>query len=155
MRAAALTALAVLNAGLALPALAAQTPDEAAVVAARDAYVHAFNARDEAASAAMCTKDTVIIDEFAPFVWQGAKACSIWWEAEAADDAKNGITGLRVTIDKPRALSVKGDRAYVVSPALATYTQKGKPGKLPGEWTMAFVKTASGWQLTGWNWADH
>ena len=68
---------------------------------------------------------------------------------------KNEMTNVVSTLGKPRHVDVTGDRAYVVVPATLTYTEKGKPVKdKPATITMSLQKTASGWRITGWAWAD-
>lgn len=136
----------------ATPAIA---DDKAAVMKVVNAYSEAFNKHDAKAFSAMCTNNIAIIDGFAPHVWQGASACSDWFAAEAADDKKNGDSNVQVTLHKPLDLVLSADRAYVVNPATLSLVEKGKAVKLGGEWTMTLQKTASGWMISGWAWAQH
>ena len=74
-------------------------------------------------------------------MWQGATACSDWWNDIDAFNKKSGITDPNVAPGKPRHADVTGDRAYVVVPTTYTYKQNGKPVTESGAvWTLAFYK---------------
>ena len=136
------------------PALAAGN-DAAAVMAVVQKFDKGFNTGD-ANSMKMCTADAIVIDDFAPHVWQGANACARWWKDVGADDTRKGIDNGIVTLGKPWRVSVTGDRAYVVEPVVYTYKQHGKPMTEAGSvWTLAFVKVGGAWRVSGWSWGQH
>jgi ketosteroid isomerase-like protein len=139
---------------LAGPALALDADDALAVV---QRYDDAFNANDKAAASALCAPDAVIIDDFAPHVWRGPNACSVWWDALGAYDASQGIGDpSHVKIGTPWRNVITGDRAYIVVPATYDYMQHGKSVVEAGSiWTLVLRKTASGWLITGWAWGQH
>ncbi len=142
-----------------LAALAgAQTPGVAqiAVVAVIHQFVEAFNKGDMKVMAATCAEQTSILDEFPPHEWHGAGACAQWAGDYDADAKKNGITDGVVTISNPTHVDVTGDRAYVVVPANYNFKLKGKPVSEVGSIiTLALLKSAGGWKITGWAWAKH
>ena len=146
-----------------LPALAAgllltqaQAAPRDTVLGAAQKFDDAFNNGDKAGVVGSCTDAAIIIDDFAPHVWQGPNACAVWWDAYAADAAANGIAGGIVKIGKPFKVTVAGDRGYVVFPAKYTYTQHGKPVVESGSnWTMALQKLGGAWKISGWAWAQH
>ena len=135
----------------AAPALA---DDKSDVLAATKAYADDFNKGDMAAAAALCANPAVVIDDFAPHIWQGPTACADWAAALAAFARTEGDTDAHVTTAKPKALTVTGDRAYAVLPAHYSYKQKGKPVNEPGLWTFSMQKVDGGWRITGWSWAS-
>jgi len=147
MRATILASVLVLAAA---PALASDRTD---VLATVKAYTGAFNKGDTAGAAALCTPQAVIIDDFAPHVWQGATACADWAAGLAAAAKAAGDTDAVVSTGKPLQLIVTGDRAYAVLPAKYIYKENGKPVKEPGLWTFAFQKLDAGWRISGWAWA--
>jgi hypothetical protein len=139
-----------------LPSCAAHADDKADVLATVKKFDTAFNASDSKTAFALCSADTIILDDFAPYVWQGPNTCPTWLNALVAYDKTVGITDEKVTIGAPWRVSVAEDRGYVVVPATYTHKTHGKPVVESGAvWTMALKKTSSGWVITGWAWAQH
>ena len=136
----------------ATPATASDTSDVVAVI---NHYNDSFNKNDAKAADALCTSQTIIIDDFAPHAWQGASTCADWWNALAADSKKRGITEPKVTLGKAWHITVTGDRAYAVYSTPYHYKLNGKPTTEPGVWTFALQKMADGWRIAGWAWAQH
>jgi len=142
-------------AALAVPAVApAFASDTADVMAAVKQYDAAFNNSDMKAWNALCADQTIIIDDFAPHVWQGASACGDWWNALDAADKKAGDSDLKVTLEKPWRVKVTGDAAYVVEPSVVAFKEKGKALTEHGVWTLALRKQSAGWRIAGWSWAQ-
>ena len=128
--------------------------EQSDVLAPVHQFVDGFNKGDTPAALAACASETAIIDEFAPFAWGGAGACSAWANAYEADAKKNGITEGFVTLGKPRHVDIAGDRAYVVVPANYSYKQNGKPMKEIGStFTLTLHKDTAGWRITAWSWS--
>ncbi len=96
----------------------------------------------------------MVIDDFAPHVWQGSGACAGWYSAYEAFVAKGQITAASVTLGKPRHLNLDSGHAYLVVPATLTFTQGGKAVTDKSVVTMSLKKGSAGWQITGWAWAD-
>jgi hypothetical protein len=143
-------AVAVLAAG---PTAASDQTDVMKVV---NQFVEGFNKGDTKSALATCADQTSIIDEFPPYEWQGAGACSKWMNDFDADAKKNEITDGIVTLGKARHVDVTADRAYVVVPADYAYKQKGKDMKEAGSiLTVALQKGPAGWRITGWAWSRH
>jgi hypothetical protein len=129
--------------------LAAVVTAQTAVVAVIHQVVDGFNKGDMKIMAATCAEQTSILDEFPPHEWHGAGDYD-------ADAKKNGITDGVVTISNPTHVDVAGDRAYVVVPANYSFKLKGKAaGETGSGITLALVKSAAGWKITGWAWAKH
>jgi hypothetical protein len=149
--------IVALSAALALvcvPGTAAAS-DSSDVMATVNHALAAFNRGDLKTWAAACASSSSIVDDFAPYEWQGPTACTDWATAYAAFSKKAGITAGVVTLGAPRHVAVGAGRAYLVFPATYTYKQKGKPMKQSGAvFTLALAKTGAGWQITGWAWAD-
>jgi ketosteroid isomerase-like protein len=141
-------ALTFLTAG---PAAASDQTD---VMVPVHQFIDGFNKGDTKAAVATCADEVSIIDEFAPFEWHGAGACSKWANDFDADSKKNGITDAVVTLGKPLHIDVVGDRAYVVAPADFVFKVKGKPTKeTSATMTLTLHKGAAGWRITGWAWS--
>ena len=129
--------------------------DKADVVSAVKKWTADFNKSDTKAFLAACAPNAVIIDEFPPYVWQGASACSDWMAANDAQNKATQATGGVVTLGKPMHIEVMGDRAYAVFGVKFADTEKGKPVTQMATWTLTLQKAASGWVFTSSAWAEH
>ena len=147
--------LLALSASLLLtgPAFASAESDAMAPVLQ---FLDAFNKGDTKAMLASSADQMSIIDEFPPHEWHGSGALSRWLSDYDSDATKNGITDGAVTFGKPQHVDVSGDRAYVVLPADYAYKVKGVQVKETGSLiTLALIKGADGWRITGWAWSKH
>ena len=117
-------------------------------------FIDGFNKGDAKTALAACADDAYIIDEFAPYEWHGAGACSTWAGDYEADAKKNGITDGVVTVGKPRHVDVSGDHAYVVVPTTYAFKKNGKPMKENNAtMTLTLQNSAAGWHITSWTWS--
>jgi hypothetical protein len=143
----------MLVATAATPAAAAGPPGPMAVI---NQYNTLLNKGDGAAGAKLCAPGAVIIDDFAPYVWQGPNACADWWAAAGADFSKTGVTDSVVAMHKPWHVTVAGDRAYVVVPVTLTFKLHGKPMVESGSvLTIPLQRVGANWRLKGWSWGQH
>lgn len=116
--------------------------------------VDGFNKGDMKSSLAACADQAVVVDDTPPHVWQGAGACAAWNDAFEAWAKSNGVTGVSEVIGKVRHIDVSGDVAYVVQSVALSLVEKGKPMSEQAIETVTLKKTAAGWRITGWAWAD-
>ena len=117
-------------------------------------FVNGFNKGDAKTALAACADQASIIDDFPPYRWSGAAACSDWAQAYDAWAKQHGVTDGVVTLGRARGIEVVGDQACVVVPADFTYKQNGKPMKETGAtWTLVLHKGASGWLISAWTWS--
>lgn len=115
----------------------------------------AFNQGNLKAFAALCDSPASVLDDIPPHRWTGATACADWASALLADNKKNDITNATVIFGTPWHVEVTGNVAYVVVPATLTFNQKGKPVREAGSvFTVVLRKSASGWLMSSWAWAD-
>lgn len=150
------TSILALAALLSLPVSGAAASDTSDVIAAVQKANDSFNRGNKPEWLAICGAEVIIIDNFAPYMWQGTSACSDYWDANDADGKKNGIADEIVTLGAPWHTAISEDRAYVVVPTQDRYRQKGKPVTRSGSvWTFVLQKVAAGWLVTGMAWAQH
>jgi ketosteroid isomerase-like protein len=149
-------ALALLVPTLAAPAIPAHAAsDSAAVMATVNRFVAGFNQGDTSTMLATCASPAAIIDDFGRHEWMGPTACADWARDWAADARREGDTNAMVTLGNPGHVDVSGDVAYVVVPATYAYKQHGKPVAQNGAvWTLVLKKSAAGWRIAAWAWAD-
>ncbi len=150
---------ALLGIGLALAASLvggrAAASDAADAMATVNQYIDGFNKSDAKTMVAACASPANILDDFPPHVWSGATACADWWNAFTATAKKAAFTDNVVTVGKPWHVDVSGSLAYVVVPTTYTFKDHGKAVATAGVMTLVLKKTAAGWRITSWAWADH
>jgi ketosteroid isomerase-like protein len=140
--------LVLMSAGL---ALAAETPEQAAVMKTVNQFVDGFNKADSNTMLTACADQTSIVDAFPPHTWQ---SCSAWWNDYNAWAKKGGVTDGTVPLGAPKHVDITGDRAYVDVPASFAYKQNGKPMKETGSmWTLVLQKEGTGWRIVAWTWS--
>jgi ketosteroid isomerase-like protein len=138
----------------ALAPSAARASDEADAVAAVKQFIEGFNKGDVKNALAACAPSTTVVDEFAPYLWQGANACAAWANDFDADAKKKGITDAIVKLAKPRHVFVTGDKAYLVVGTSYDYKQgKKKVSQTGATLTAALQKGPDGWRITAWTWS--
>ena len=137
-------------------ALPVTATDQSDVMTTVRKSIESFNQGDVKAFTAVCADQASVIDEFPPYAWHGAGACTKWADDYAADAKKNGITDGVVTLGAPLHVDVAGDRAYVVVRASYKFKQNGKLVQETGSiLAVALQKSEAGWRMTGWAWAKH
>ena len=123
---------------------AASASDKTDAMAVVHKWVDAFNQGDGKTGASYCADGALVIDDFAPHVWQGPGACASWYKDYSAFAEKAQITGASVALGKTRHLDVDAGYAYLVTPATLTYTKAGKPVTDRSIVTMSLKKGDSG-----------
>ena len=84
----------------------ASASDKTDVMAVVHKWADAFNKGDAKTGASYCADGALIIDDFAPYVWQGSGACAGWYKDYEAFAAKAQITATSVTIGKTHHLDI-------------------------------------------------
>ncbi len=121
-------------------------PVDRAMVAPVNALLKALNTQQEKFPAELFAKNTAIVDDFAPFTWQGENAARDWYAAYMKE--AKGIEDERVSIRDPKfPPSVEGNRAYLTFPTTVTWKEKGKPHTETGHWTLVLEKQGTTWVI--------
>lgn len=128
---------------------AAFASEEAAVKATVRQVLNAANAGDMAALAPLMAESGVVIDEFAPFRWQGMGS---WLAALGKYDAQNGVSDAVSTLRSFGPVAVGGDQAYAVARVDYTYKEEGKPRREYGTEVYGLDKTAGHWRVHSFAW---
>jgi hypothetical protein len=117
-------------------------------------FIDGFNKQDLKSTAAACTAECLIIDDFAPHRWSGPGSVLKWMKDYNAFVKKNGISEATVTLGTPAHVDVTGVDAYVVVPTEYAMKKNGEPKKETGIMTLIVNKGEKGWRITAWAWAD-
>jgi len=146
------------GAAVAAFALAVSTPalagaDDAAVMKPIKQFNDGINAGDtNTALQAVSSESSVVIDEFAPHVWQGATGVADWVNDYGIDSEDRGITDAKVTLGTPQRIESDGKAAYVVVPVTYDYKEKGVAMHQDATMTCTLTKASGAWLLNGWSW---
>ncbi|WP_205478521.1 nuclear transport factor 2 family protein [Sphingomonas arenae] len=135
---------------LATPAWAAPADDAAAAISA---ILDKFNAGDAKAFVDAHTADAVLVDEFAPHVWQGTGSAGRWLDDYGKYAEAAGISGASVAHGTPLQAASDGKGAYIVLPTTLTFAQGGKKMSASGSMTFVMSKEADNWKIRGWTYS--
>lgn len=133
------------------PAFAGTAED--AALAPVHLFIDSVNKGDMKGAGAAYTASPSIVDEFAPYHWQGPNAYADWLAEFESKSKAQGLTEPVMTLLKPTRVVVTGDHAYAVLPALYDFKLNGKPVREHGTFSFALAKTKDGWRIAAWAWA--
>ena len=134
------------------PAFAGKAEDAAALAPVHQ-FIDATNKGDMKAGAASFAPGASIIDEFAPYHWQGDNAFA-QWSADFDAQAKAGaITDGVIALEAPHRVLLTAAHGYAVIPARYDFKDHGHPVHERGTFTFALTQTAQGWRIAAWSWA--
>ena len=114
-------------------------------------FVDAVNEGDRDAALARLTDDVSIIEDLAPYRWQGPNAGSEWLEAMAENARRNAITSISMNLRNATRVEVAGDHAYAIVQGVLTYGG-GSPRQADGLLTFALIRQDSSWMIRSFAW---
>lgn len=92
-----------------------------------------------------------IVENFAPYLFDGADAVIRWKEGMRAHAAH--LEDLRPKFGDPQDFSVTGDRAFFTLPTSWRGLVHGTPFYEEGGWAFLLVREADRWRLRSYGWA--
>jgi len=117
-------------------------------------FVNGMNNGDLDSAFSACSAGMVIIDNVAPYNWQGENACQRWAESQEADSIRKGVTDAVFSLGRTLHFEVSDNHAYAVLQASYTFNVQGRAHEVEGSFTAAMQKGAAGWRLTGFAFAE-
>jgi ketosteroid isomerase-like protein len=143
-------ALAVCLAGQALAQAPAGAVDPMAAITR---FTDAVNRSDMAGALSHLGPSPTLVDDLAPYRWQGPGAGGAWMAAMGANAQAKGMTVINMRLGKASRIEVEGDRAYAVVPGVLTYTLKdGHQEHADGVLTFTLQHAADGWKIDALTW---
>ena len=130
---------------LAAPAAAA---GNAEVLVPLQQFAEGMNTANYKLAGSGFVEDASIVDDMAPFHWQGKGSTAQWLAAIESAIQAGGTQGFAMKLGKPRQVQVKGDIAYAAVPTAFRYTINGQVGKGSNITTVVMKKGADGWRIT-------
>jgi hypothetical protein len=94
-----------------------------------------------------------IVDEFAPYAWNGTSASADWYAGLQKFVADTHSSDMRITPAAPSQLSINGDHAYATFPTVISGQENGKAFREKGSFAFALAKTGGAWHIASWAWA--
>jgi hypothetical protein len=125
-----------------------------AVAAPIRQFIDNFNKGDTKAAEAAHDAEPIIIDEVAPFHWQGHGSFKAWVDDLDKHDKAAGITDGFVKLNDPIRQEIDGDNAYVVMACDYLFKQKGVAMKAAAQMTFALKKEKNSWRISGWTYSS-
>jgi ketosteroid isomerase-like protein len=114
-----------------------------------------FNKGDMKAVEAAFANDSMITDDFAPYLWRGPSAMQNWLDGLDASIKSGGLRDLKVTVSSISNSGIDGDAAYVVARLVLTYKQHGHRMSASGANVLTLQRGPEGWKVTssalGWS----
>ena len=106
---------------------------------------------DDGDLSAFASHDVVIVENFAPYVFDGPDAVQGW--AKGMRSHVQTLTGLAHRFSAAQNFSTSGDRAYFSLPTQWT-GRAGTQGFIEdGGWSFVLVKENGAWRVLGYGWA--
>jgi len=126
-------------------------PTEAMATITR--FTDAVNHGDAATAVAAFGPSPVIVDDLAPYRWQGPSAGGAWMAAMGANAQARGMTLINMRLLAPSRVEVDGASAYAVVPGVLTYTFKdGHTEHADGVLTFTLQQAGGAWKIDTLAW---
>ena len=131
----------------------AQSGEAAQLEASLDHFCDLVNQGDAPAAVAYFLPDASIVEDLAPYSWQGPAAGMQWLQAMNANAERSGIGSVNMRFLPATTVQISGARAYAVIPGDLTYTFKnGTVQHAQGHVTFALQKVAASWRIETLTW---
>jgi hypothetical protein len=133
------------------PARAGDQPDAAMIAAAERVAAIIETSGVASPKGAFADHNVTIIENFAPYVFEGSDAVERWSEQMRAHLA--GATALRHTFGRAQDFSRAGDEVYFSLPTTWRGLAHGKPFVEHGGWAFVLTRQGGLWRVRSYGWA--
>jgi ketosteroid isomerase-like protein len=139
---------------LASAADAQLAPGAAPVIAVISRMTDAVNRGDLPTVFAAFTPSPTIVEDLAPYRWQGPGTPQAWIEGMGANAQAHGITTINMRLAPPTRIDVSSDRAYAIVPGQLSYTLKdGHSEHADGLITVLLQQVGADWKIDTLIWS--
>jgi ketosteroid isomerase-like protein len=121
------------------------------VVSAITDFVKAVNRSDQNDALTRLTKDVSILEDLAPYRWQGPTAGAEWMLAMHENAQRNAISGIFMQLGRATRVEVEGRHAYAIIEGHLSYNG-ARLLHSHGTLTFALVKEERGWMISSFAW---
>lgn len=125
--------------------------DEVSETIAR--FVDAVNCGDQAGAIGCFATDATIVEDIAPFRWQGADACARWMAAMWENAQRMELTGVTMELGPATRIAVDGDFAYALFAGTLRLMAPDGELRSDGQLTFALDAGGNGWRIGAMTWS--
>jgi ketosteroid isomerase-like protein len=126
---------------------------QTAVVATITRMTEAVDRGDLPTAYAAFIASPSIVEDGAPFRWQGEGAAKAWIDSMGANAQAQGLKGINMRLGAPSRIETSGDRAYAIVPGRLTYTMKdGHSEHADGSLTFTLQGAGGDWKIESMVW---
>jgi hypothetical protein len=129
----------------------ADAEPDAAMLAPIEQIVRFMETGDATGLSGFADRDVAIIENFAPFLFEGDDAVARWAHEMRAH--LQGVTGLEHTFGAVQNFALDGDLAFLSMPANWTGISNGRRFDEDGGWAFVLVKVHGEWRVKNYGWA--
>jgi hypothetical protein len=108
---------------------------------------------DRSLLSAFASQGVVILENFAPHLFEGEDAVERWSQKILAWHAPPSDLGLKHRFGPPQDLRVQAELAFVSLPTHWTISQAGDSFEEDGGWAFVLVREAGEWRVRCYGWA--
>ena len=94
-----------------------------------------------------------IVENFPPFIFEGATARERWWRRFIAHASNGRLTELRVSFGTPQDFERSGGRVFFTLPTVWTGKAAGRHFVERGGWAFILVRESNAWRIRSYAWA--
>ena len=104
------------------------------------------------AALACFTRDPTIIEDIAPYKWQGSGAGERWLAAMAANAERLSVNAVVMQLGKAERIEIEGSAAYAIFGGTVLLKQMDKALQEAGLLTFALERQSDRWLIAGLTW---
>jgi hypothetical protein len=98
------------------------------------------------------SNDATIVEDIAPFTWQGPDAGSQWLAAMATNAKRLGVTSIAMELGEARRIEVEERAAYAIFAGTVQLEQADRTLRESGLLTFALARNLDQWLITAMTW---
>jgi hypothetical protein len=99
------------------------------------------------------SSETTIVENFAPYVFEGQNAGERWWRRFCEHAVAGELRDLRASFEAAQDFAQHGDRAFFTLPTRWTGIAGGKRFQERGGWAFVLVREGGEWRIRCYAWA--
>ena len=99
------------------------------------------------------SRRVTIVENFAPYVFEGTDVTERWWREFRAHAASGKLTDLQATFGAAQDYEHSGDRVFFTLPTRWTGSAAGHRFVERGGWAFVLVRESGTWRIRSYAWA--
>ena len=115
-------------------------------------FVDEVNSGRIEAALARFTNDVTIVEDFAPYRWQGPDGGSQWLTAMAANAERSGVTAVEMDLGMAQRIEVEGATGYAIFAGTVLLEGVDQTLRETGLLTFALERHSDQWLISAMTW---